>query len=162
MAVVIKKNMSSGTVGKDKVTKDRLLYYLRNAFDSIGHIYDEDMFTLMLKYFSSAYKEKLFKDCVAYAGNMKLDVAYIVNSYQDGSCDLHETLTDFFRKWQIRKKFQIYCIKELKFVDNIFIKQNHSIKEQLMQLKVMFSLNDLEIEILELLYHVETNNLDIE
>jgi hypothetical protein len=159
MAVKKKKNMSSGNAETNNSTKDRLLYYLKNALNSIGHIYEEEMLTLMLNFFSPEFKEKLFKDCVEYAGNTKLDVDYNVNSYQDGTCDLHETLTDLFRKWQIRKKFQIQCIKELKNVDNISITENHSIKDQLMQLKAMFSLNDLETEILELFYLVETNSL---
>jgi hypothetical protein len=34
MAVIIKRKMSPGTVGKDKVKKDRLLYYLKNALCS--------------------------------------------------------------------------------------------------------------------------------
>jgi SpoVK/Ycf46/Vps4 family AAA+-type ATPase len=149
--------MSPGTVGKDKVKKDRLLYYLKNAFDSIGHIYEEDMFTLMLKYFSPEFKRKLFKDCVAYAGNMKLDVEYIVNSYQDGTSDLHETLTDLYRRWQLRKKFQKNCIRELIMVGDICVMNKQSNQCQLMQMKTMFSLSKVEMAILGLFYDVATN-----
>jgi hypothetical protein len=86
--------------------KDMLLSYLKNILTAIGQIYNEEMFELMLKYLSSEFKEKLYHESIDYAGKIKLDVEYIDNSYQDGTNDLHESLTDLFRRWQLRKKLQ--------------------------------------------------------
>ena len=136
---------------------DMLLSYLKNALRVIGQIYNEEMFDLMLKYLSSEFKEQMFCESKAYAGKIKLDVEYIDNSYQDGTNDLHEALTDLFRRWQLRKKLQKKCIGALLMVDDICLINQPSVQGQLLQMKAMFSLNMVEMAILGLAYDVTAN-----
>ncbi|TFG93904.1 MAG: hypothetical protein E4H13_15660, partial [Calditrichales bacterium] len=133
------------------------LFYLKNVLKYIGSIYNEEMFGLLLGYLSMEIKENLLKDSLVFAKRMKLDVKFIEECYRDGSSDLRETLTDLFRKWQLRKKFQHVCTIELEKIRITEERLDDLLRKRLSEIQTMFTLADLEAEILLLYYHVETD-----
>ncbi len=82
-----------------------------NVLHCIGKIYNEEIFELLLNYLSDHQKEDLFNKCLDYATRQKLDVKFIKEGYQDGTSDLNESLSDLFRRWQVRKKFKSLIIR---------------------------------------------------
>ena len=133
------------------------LFYLKNVLKYIGSIYNEEMFGLLLGYLSMEIKENLLKDSLVFAKRMKLDVKFIEECYRDGSSDLRETLTDLFRKWQLRKKFQHVCTIELEKIRITEERLDDLLRKRLSEIQTMFTLADLDAEILLLYYHVETD-----
>jgi SpoVK/Ycf46/Vps4 family AAA+-type ATPase len=154
----IKKRSHLYSIKSDKkITNNAIVYYLRNVLHCIGKIYNEEIFELLLNYLSDHQKEDLFNKCLDYATRQKLDVKFIKEGYQDGTSDLNESLSDLFRRWQVRKKFEKNIIKVLLNQNCIEEYSDGTLLKRIANLQGQFKLKDAETDILELYYYAETD-----
>jgi len=138
--------------------KDNLLYYLQNTLQSMQQIYNEELFEITLNFLSSKYKQKIFADIKKFTVRIKMDVEYIYESYKDGDTNLDDTLTDLFKKWPIRKKFQKLIMQKIFKLKYSGVKENTSFSNRTKSVQELFQLDEMEKNILMLYFHIETDN----
>jgi SpoVK/Ycf46/Vps4 family AAA+-type ATPase len=135
-------------------------FYLSNLLKYTQKIGDSDTLELMMCFMTDSSKEGFIKEISEFAKKRNLDLNYTFESIDDGSRAINEIFDDFMSNKIINHHYQNRVIEA--FMKNE--RSSKALKRTLFNKRIeesakFFNLDQIDIEILTLIYLTETNDI---